>query len=353
MVYVAPCCQIARVDLHEIQSLIMKFIWRGRPPKVAQSTLCQSTKHGGLNAVNVFHFYEALRLTWLPRILRCTNSTWCTLLQGRLGEFSLKDAIRIRKGKYYVGRLRIPEFYREIMISFQDIRQKLPIKTSSEVRMQSLWYNDNIKINHVPIFRKHMYHAGLKVVGDIADMNGNLLNYDAIKRKYPNVRSNFLEIQSVLSAIPLEWKTILRRERGSNGSLHGHSNIFLHVEQKPLELRHCKCRHFMSCLTEIREPTSVRRWDFFNIRPQSWREIYELPYKCTRATRLQALHFRIVNRYIPTRKYLCTRGVVGSPLCLKCFGVDWYVRPCPLGWLSRSLEPVAGGTCLPACELRR
>ena len=80
--------------------------------------------------------------------------------------------------------------------------------------------------------------------------------------------------------------------------------------------------HFMSCMTEIREPTSVRRWDFFNIRPQSWREIYELPYKCTRATRLQALHFRIVNRYIPTRKYLCTRGVVGSPLCLKCFDVD-------------------------------
>ena len=30
----------------------------------------------------------------------------------------------------------------------------------------------------------------------------------------------------------------------------------------------------------------------------------------------------MLNRYIPTRKFLCTRGVVGSPLCLTCFEID-------------------------------
>ena len=36
LVYVALCSKIGNVNLKEIQSLIMKFIWRGRPPKVAK-----------------------------------------------------------------------------------------------------------------------------------------------------------------------------------------------------------------------------------------------------------------------------------------------------------------------------
>lgn len=39
-------------------------------------------------------------------------------------------------------------------------------------------------------------------------------------------------------------------------------------------------------------------------------------------TKLQSLHFRIIHRYIPTRKFLSTRGITGSQLCPHCFQVD-------------------------------
>ena len=52
LVYVAACDWILQVELKEIQSLIMKFIWRGRPPKVAESVLCQKVENGGLRAIN-------------------------------------------------------------------------------------------------------------------------------------------------------------------------------------------------------------------------------------------------------------------------------------------------------------
>ena len=322
MVYVASCCPIARTDLHEIQSRIMKFIWRGRPPKVAMGTLCQNIRHGGLNAVNVAHFYAALRLAWLTRIVTCTNSDWRILLQARLGVFSLNDALKIRKGKYFLNSVLIPEFYRDIMLSFQDICQKTPIGTSAEVRLQSLWYSDEIKVNNLPVFSKRMYDVGLKAINDVTDTNGNIMSVNAIKHKYPDLQLNFLAIQSVVSAIPIEWRAILREGGGSNDVQSDYSEIHLRTNQKRIELKKCKCKHFYSCLVETREPAAVQRWRQLEIRPQCWRDIYELPYKCTRSTRLQALHFRIVNRYIPTRKYLCTRGVVGSPLCLKCFEVD-------------------------------
>ena len=65
LVYIATVIEIENVDLKEIQSLIMKFIWRGRPPKVAKGTLCQRIEQGGLNAVDTERFHLALRLSWI------------------------------------------------------------------------------------------------------------------------------------------------------------------------------------------------------------------------------------------------------------------------------------------------
>ena len=94
------------------------------------------------------------------------------------------------------------------------------------------------------------------------------------------------------------------------------------IDGKYRELVKCKCRDFYRSLNKNCVPAAIGRWEHYGVRPCSWREIYEIPYKCTKSTRLQSLQFRITNRYIPTRKYLCTRGVVGSPLCRKCFEVD-------------------------------
>ena len=322
LVYVSLCSSISRVDLREIQGLIMRFIWRGRPPKVAQSTLCQSTAHGGLNAVNVTNFYMALRLTWVTRIMTRTESTWRILLQSRLGKFGLQDALRIRRGKYYIDRLKIPEFYKEILISFQRICQMNPIKDKAEVRMQSLWHSDDIRVDNKPVFSKQMYDAGIKCVNDIVDLNGNIMSFDQIRQKYPHLKTHFLTIQSLATAIPSEWKMIMKQQRHGRQNQSEGTDMTIMIDQRRIELVKCKCSHFYACLTEYRKPTAASRWEHFQIKPECWQTIYELPYKCTSSTRLQSLHFRIVNRYIPTRKYLCTRGIVGSPLCLKCFEVD-------------------------------
>ena len=149
LVYVATCNSIAQVDLKEIQSLIMNFIWRGRPPKVAQSVICQDVKDGGLGAINVAQFYTALRLAWITRVLKCTAcmhcmhsnaSTWRVILQSRLGHFDLQDTLRIRKCKTFLQKLKIPGFYKEVLLNFQCILQQSSITNAAEIRAQSLWH---------------------------------------------------------------------------------------------------------------------------------------------------------------------------------------------------------------------
>ena len=65
LIYVMAVEQIPKRYLEVIQSHLMKFLWRGRPPKVAKMTLCQGIKAGGLKCPNVMLMYQASRVAWM------------------------------------------------------------------------------------------------------------------------------------------------------------------------------------------------------------------------------------------------------------------------------------------------
>ena len=57
MIYIMSAIRIKKKHLPVIQTKIMKFLWRGRPPKVARNTLFQNTEMEGLSAPNVVAIY--------------------------------------------------------------------------------------------------------------------------------------------------------------------------------------------------------------------------------------------------------------------------------------------------------
>ena len=112
LVYACSCVSIPRVYLQKIQSKIMRFLWRGRPPKVAKQILMQSIGCGGLNAVNVELFCRSLQLSWIKRMALNTDSAWRKLLQARIGRYDLLDLIRTSLDFRQVKSFRIPQFYK-------------------------------------------------------------------------------------------------------------------------------------------------------------------------------------------------------------------------------------------------
>ena len=154
--YIASSLTIEKADLNEVQSLIMRFIWRGRPPKVAKGTLCQDINKGGLNAVDVERFYMALKMGWVKRMVQDTEATWRKLLQARLREFNLTDLIRINKCNLVLDALSIASFYKGTISTFQKMCYSR-VNNASDIRLQILWNNDEIRIDNKPVYIKHMY----------------------------------------------------------------------------------------------------------------------------------------------------------------------------------------------------
>ncbi|MEM9300434.1 MAG: reverse transcriptase family protein, partial [Bacteroidota bacterium] len=140
LVYIISAVRIDRKHLQAIQSKIRKFIWRGRPPKVARNTLYQDTERGGLNVPDVLNIYKALRVSWFGRTLSNVYAPYSKILQARLGIRS-EHLLHMNYGNKWINSQNINPFYKEML---QWLREAVPItepKNGREVRRQVIWNN--------------------------------------------------------------------------------------------------------------------------------------------------------------------------------------------------------------------
>lgn len=54
----------------------------------------------------------------------------------------------------------------------------------------------------------------------------------------------------------------------------------------------------------------------------NWQQIWSLPYKMSRETKLQSFAYKIAYRLTPCNKYLNTICIAASPDCPSCGGID-------------------------------
>ena len=67
LIYIMPTIMITSGHLHQIRTIIMKFIWMGRPPKVKAAVTGHGIKSGGLNAINMETLYRSLIICWIKK----------------------------------------------------------------------------------------------------------------------------------------------------------------------------------------------------------------------------------------------------------------------------------------------
>ena len=82
-----------------------------------------------------------------------------------------------------------------------------------------------------------------------------------------------------------------------------------------------RSKHFYKHRIINKMPKATVRWEELGYIDMNWEKVFMIPYKCTKSTQIQSLQYRILNRYIPTKRYLYIRQLIGSPQCAEC-GVD-------------------------------
>ena len=320
-IYAMSCVSIQASQIRVIQSHIMKFIWRGRPPKVAAKVLCQSISDGGLGAVDVNDMYSSLKLSWVKKMYQ--DTPWAKLLQARCSPISVMDLLKCRYVQSDLKRFALSEFYVDLLTTFRKVTSVgLPIDPS-QIGKELLWLNSAIKCDKRAIFDKNMYECGIKTVGDIVSERGTIMNFAEMKRKYPGIRVNFLRFLSIVSAIPRSWKNNLRSQRECGIDLDEREGPpKINIGDKIVNLGKLQTKDFYWLIRKTVKPNAITKWEREDVNPDNWSRLFLIPYICTRSTKLQAFQYQIIHRYIPTRKFLYVRKVIDSPRCERCNDID-------------------------------
>ena len=137
---------------------------------------------------------------------------------------------------------------------------------------------------------------------------------------------NSFHYQCLKHAIPREWKTTIRANKSVRFSVPiADKKLSIRAVDSDIDIATAQSKHFyLAVIPSDVTPTCKVRWsgEHFNFEEERWKEIYRLPYEVSTSTKLQTLQYRIINRYVPTRKFLFDRKIIQSPQCYYCKEID-------------------------------
>ena len=299
----------------EIQNLFFKFAWNNKPDKIKRSVLINTLNNGGLKMPHIKSFAQALKLSWIKKILDPNNnSPWKILLLDILENFGYENMWHLQKEGLYIVSKSLNPFWKNVVQAWGEITS-ISATAPETVLAQPLWYNKQIKIDNKSIFKKKWIKSGIFFINDLIDHNGNFLNHETFQRNF-NITVNPIEFYGVIHSIPRNWKIII----------DGYAKLNTIRNTNLDEIRTCQKvskTFYHKFLDKIAKPPTVAlsKWEGkLNITKtkEEWEKCFLLPFHTTESTTLQTFQFKILHRILSTNSRLMKCNMSETELCSFC-----------------------------------
>ena len=143
--------------LKQIKNIIFEFLWKGKRDRVKRSSVINNVKIGGLNMIDVDVFVNAIKASWVPRLVK-NNSKWSALFELNLQELGFPKGYiwktSFRKIDEFPIIKKLPLFYQDVVVAFNNCKNIKPFHKLSkyEVIEQPIWGNEYFKIREMCLY---------------------------------------------------------------------------------------------------------------------------------------------------------------------------------------------------------
>lgn len=289
--------------MNSIEKLFFDFLWNGKKWTISRETLYLDHENGGLKMVDIHNFARSLRLSIIKRLIT-TKGTWQSI-----AKYILNDSVSYifqlnKKSIQSIAKKITNPFWKQILKDWALIQDS--------PKQLVLWLNEEIKINKKTITYNSYIRENILYAEDLLNVNRTFLTYDELLKKYPGLRTNFIQYQGLLNCIPLNWKLnniqVIQTKK-SNSTLH-----IIEKLQKPN-------RYLYRLLLDIKKTPKISgkiKWENILNNNLHWKNIYKKPMETTNDNKLKMLQFKILHRKIATNKFLGMIGIKDTQLCTFC-----------------------------------
>ena len=298
------------------------FLWKNKKDKIKRVGLYQNCERGGLRMTDVDSMIKALRLAWIPRLLKSGHQNWKSVPNYFFDKYGgLQFILNCNYNVKYFEKL--PNFYKEILKYFSDLKALYNSDLTSN-RDITLFNNKEILIGRKPLFNKEWFDKGIRTINDLLDNDGKFLSFESFQNKFGLTRTNFLQFYQVIHAIPknLVSKALATKLCSSSSEFESNSTLFDLEPEVKLNLTTMKSREFYWLFVHksyTEEQTGVKRWNKrVTMDKESWQSVLTSVRTTSKDMKLREFHFKFLHRTTVTKKELFRFGLKADCECLYC-----------------------------------
>ena len=266
--------------------------------------MLRGVEEGGLGVPNLRIFIQALKISWLRKLL-CTNHKWKNIV---LNNYPLLKEI---------GTLgpSIPCHYRnvfwtDVMNGYTSFFYKIHPNTSQELLAEPMLFNERITIGKRVLSNNHWIANDVRCIGHFMNGNGHFLSHAEFTLKY-NVNIDFVTHGGCKEAI----KKYIRSTRIQIQNNHA---LAMNTAVRKLSQVSKGSKLFYDVLIKDDErPNCCSKWEHKLNRTIHWGKCFHNMHKI-QDVNLKWFQMRIMHRIIGTNVILKHMNVVADESCSFC-----------------------------------
>ena len=272
-------------------------------------------EQGGLKVPDVESFSKALKLIWIKKLLDPLNSSaWKCMLVDDLEHFGGDKILCLPITGFFKDK-NVSGFWKEIFNIWASV-QLFHTTTPESLLAQPIFLNKCIKIDNSTIFKPSWIVHDVIYVNDLVNARGKIKSFADFIADF-NVNCSLLEYNSVISAIPRQWRKQINEYGEKLFEVRSKDLKFIKSQRKITQYFYKKI-----IKSKIDEPKGTHdKWERdleCIMDPETWEQYHYLPYLETCESKIQTLQFRITNRIFFTNTMLMKRKLLEHEQCSFC-----------------------------------
>ena len=293
-----------------LESLLFKFIW-GKKDKIKRGVAKKKFLEGGIGAPDVEAFANALKVTWIRRWLEPTYSSWKLLVNERFKVTDRLNVFQCLMGDIQIRNRQLPRFWEQMLIAWTQIQQ--PNNDVGGYLAEPLFLNRvlNIEASLSASQIRAMDAQNIVFVRDLYNFQSRRWFTAAeLKQKWSFL--NIMTCNSLVSKIPIAWRTLKRRTDPSLG-LTSTITILEFVDNST------KWAYSALLAPKLIEQCSCQiKWNVEIGKVPDWKKLTNTLIACTKNIEVRWFQFRVWHRILPTRKMLKIFKIIDNDQCVFC-----------------------------------
>ena len=298
--------------LNIISGIFYDFLWNGRA-KIKQSVIVKQYFEGGLSMINLTAFTQALKITWLRRILQ-KESKWQLLIRKFV---NIENAFCCGSEYTELASKKLKnKFWKDVFTALSNFQKHLKVDWDISSPYQTpIFCNKNLLVGGKCFFYKSWLDKGICYIQDLMDNECNFLDFNAFSQS-TSINTNFLQYQGVIECIK---KLMRKKENTGSTDKNIIGPVFPKVVQSILKQKKGSQNIYKVLNKNNVEPTGKNKWNhLYHIDEKSWEYIYLAPFKITKCTKLRWFQTCINHKILVTNKFLYQIKMIDSPNCCFC-----------------------------------